>query len=559
MLSAIHVKNLALIDEIEVDFQKHLNILTGETGAGKSIIIGSINLALGKKMPKDMIRKGADYALVELFFNIDENSDAAKALAKLEIPQEDGTVAISRRMSPSRSVSRINGEIVSVKTVKEIASMLIDIHGQHEHQSLLYKSKHLEILDEFSKEKLGTLKKEMAEAFEKYKAFERELKNAVTDSEQRKKEQIFLEYVIQEIEDAALTEGEDDLLAAQYKKMSHSRKIMESAGSAYALCANEASEAVSRALRELSSVEDYDETISGMKAQLYDADNLLNDFNREMAGYIDALTFDDEAFRETEQRLDMINTLKTKYGQTIREILDYKEQKQQELEQLEHYEEYLYKLRADFKAAGKTYMQLAKKVSEIRQAAGKKLSSLILEALKELNFLDVRFDMRFYTLENAGSNGIDEAEFVISTNPGEDLKPLGEVASGGELSRVMLAVKSVLADADAVETLIFDEIDAGISGRTAQKVSERLSVIAGKHQVICITHLPQIASMADAHYMIEKKNVADHTLTEIKKLSDEASVQEIARLLGGVAVTDTVLLNAREMKSLAQNTKKYCL
>ena len=521
MLSAIHVKNLALIDEIEVDFQEHLNILTGETGAGKSIIIGSINLALGKKMPKDMIRKGADYALVELFFNIDENSDAAKALAKLEIPQEDGTVAISRRMSPSRSVSRINGEIVSVKTVKEIASMLIDIHGQHEHQSLLYKSKHLEILDEFSKEKLGTLKKEMAEAFEKYKAFERELKNAVTDSEQRKKEQIFLEYVIQEIEDAALTEGEDDLLAAQYKKMSHSRKIMESAGSAYALCANEASEAVSRALRELSSVEDYDETISGMKAQLYDADNLLNDFNREMAGYIDALTFDDEAFRETEQRLDMINTLKTKYGQTIREILDYKEQKQQELEQLEHYEEYLHKLRADFKAAGKTYMQLAKKVSEIRQAAGKKLSSLILEALKELNFLDVRFDMRFYTLENAGSNGIDEAEFVISTNPGEDLKPLGEVASGGELSRVMLAVKSVLADADAVETLIFDEIDAGISGRTAQKVSERLSVIAGKHQVICITHLPQIASMADAHYMIEKKNVADHTLTEIKKLSDE--------------------------------------
>lgn len=559
MLSAIHVKNLALIDEIEVDFQEHLNILTGETGAGKSIIIGSINLALGKKMPKDMIRKGADYALVELFFNIDENSDAAKALAKLEIPQEDGTVAISRRMSPSRSVSRINGEIVSVKTVKEIASMLIDIHGQHEHQSLLYKSKHLEILDEFSKEKLGTLKKEMAEAFEKYKAFERELKNAVTDSEQRKKEQIFLEYVIQEIEDAALTEGEDDLLAAQYKKMSHSRKIMESAGSAYALCANEASEAVSRALRELSSVEDYDETISGMKAQLYDADNLLNDFNREMAGYIDALTFDDEAFRETEQRLDMINTLKTKYGQTIREILDYKEQKQQELEQLEHYEEYLHKLRADFKAAGKTYMQLAKKVSEIRQAAGKKLSSLILEALKELNFLDVRFDMRFYRLENAGSNGIDEAEFVISTNPGEDLKPLGEVASGGELSRVMLAVKSVLADADAVETLIFDEIDAGISGRTAQKVSERLSVIAGKHQVICITHLPQIASMADAHYMIEKKNVADHTLTEIKKLSDEASVQEIARLLGGVAVTDTVLLNAREMKSLAQDTKKYCL
>ena len=210
------------------------------------------------------------------------------------------------------------------------------------------------------------------------------------------------------------------------------------------------------------------------------------------------------------------------------------------------------------KRQAKLICSLQKKFQRYCQAAGKKLSSLILEALKELNFLDVRFDMRFYRLEMR-SNGIDEAEFVISTNPGEDLKPLGEVASGGELSRVMLAVKSILADADAVETLIFDEIDAGISGRTAQKVSERLSVIAGKHQVICITHLPQIASMADAHYMIEKKNVADHTLTEIKKLSDEASVQEIARLLGGVAVTDTVLLNAREMKSLAQDTKKYCL
>lgn len=557
MLLAIHVKNLALIDEIEVEFENHLNILTGETGAGKSIIIGSINLALGKKMPKDMIRKGADYALVELFFKVDASSEIVKKLEALEIPTEDGNIVISRRMSPARSISRINGEIVPAQTVRDIASLLIDIHGQHEHQSLLYKSRHLEILDAFSKEKLGTLKKEMASAFENYKTLQKSLENAVTDSEQRKKEQIFLEYVIREIEEAALSDGEDEMLAAEYKKMSHSRKIMESAGAAYALCSNEASEAVSRALRELSNVEVYDEAITGLLSQLYDADSILNDFNREMADYMADMTFDEASFKTVEERLDTINTLKTKYGRTIADVLKYKDEKQAELERLENYEVYLKNLRADYKRAEDTYMALAGQVSKIRREKGRELAALILLALKELNFLDVRFEMHFKTLETGSANGLDEAEFMISTNPGEDLKPLGQVASGGELSRVMLAVKSVLADADDVETLIFDEIDAGISGRTAQKVSERLSVIAKTHQIICITHLPQIASMADAHYVIEKKNVAEHTSTKIEKLSEEASVGEIARLLGGVAVTDTVLSNAKEMKSLARDTKKY--
>lgn len=557
MLLAIHVKNLALIDEIEVEFENHLNILTGETGAGKSIIIGSINLALGKKMPKDMIRKGADYALVELFFKVDASSEIIKKLEALEIPTEDGNIVISRRMSPARSISRINGEIVPAQTVRDIASLLIDIHGQHEHQSLLYKSRHLEILDAFSKEKLGTLKKEMASAFENYKTLQKSLENAVTDSEQRKKEQIFLEYVIREIEEAALSDGEDEMLAAEYKKMSHSRKIMESAGAAYALCSNEASEAVSRALRELSNVEVYDEAITGLLSQLYDADSILNDFNREMADYMADMTFDEASFKTVEERLDTINTLKTKYGRTIADVLKYKDEKQAELERLENYEVYLKNLRADYKRAEDTYMALAGQVSKIRREKGRELAALILLALKELNFLDVRFEMHFKTLETGSANGLDEAEFMISTNPGEDLKPLGQVASGGELSRVMLAVKSVLADADDVATLIFDEIDAGISGRTAQKVSERLSVIAKTHQIICITHLPQIASMADAHYVIEKKNVAEHTSTKIEKLSEEASVGEIARLLGGVAVTDTVLSNAKEMKSLARDTKKY--
>ena len=557
MLSGIHVKNLALIDEIEIDFENHLNILTGETGAGKSIIIGSVNMALGKKMSKDMIRKGADSALVELFFNADEHAAVIEKLQALEIPVQDGNIMISRRLTPSRSVSRINGEIVPAQTLKTVAGMLIDIHGQHEHQSLLYKSRHLEILDAFSKEKLGTLKAEMADAFDTYKKLSKELSEAVTDAGQRQKEQIYLDYVIKEIEEAAQVPGEDDTLEAAFKKMSHGRKTMEGAGGAYELSSGTAAEAIGRAVRSLSAVESYDPALSSLMAQLCDAENLLNDFNREMADYMADLTFDEECFRQTRERLDLLNSLKSKYGRTIADVLEYKAQKQLELLKLENYEQYLEELKAECTQARESYMALAKQVSKIRKIQGKLLADQILEALKELNFLDVRFEIRFKNLEEGNAGGIDEAEFMISTNPGEDLKPLGQVASGGELSRVMLAIKSVLADADRVETLIFDEIDAGISGRTAQKVSERLSVIAKNHQVICITHLPQIAAMADAHYLIEKENTSDHTSTHIRKLNEDEAAEEIARLLGGVTITETVRLNAREMKSLARHAKKY--
>ncbi len=557
MLTGIHVKNLALIDEIEVDFSQHLNILTGETGAGKSIVIGSVNAALGKKISRDMIRKGASDALVELFFDV-KDPKALDYLDRIQVPVEGGQVIVSRRITPSRSVSRINGEIVSAQTIKALGEMLVDIHGQHEHQSLLHKHHHLEILDFFSKKVLKDKKEKLAQAYDTYTSVKKELERAVVDEDQRRRDISFLEFEIDEIQSAHLSEGEDDELAALYRKMSNSRQIMEGVSAAYHLTGYDsgAGDATGRALRELSAVADYDEGLSDFCRQLEDIDNLINDFNRELSGYMSGLTFDNEQFQEVEQRLDLINNLKAKYGDTIPKILKYQQENQEKLEKLKNYDVYLDELKTRKEKALGELEEISGQVSKIRQEQGRILADEITKALRDLNFLDVRFGWRFEKLPDYTRNGIDDAQFIISTNPGEDMKPLTQVASGGELSRIMLAIKSVLADVDSIETLIFDEIDTGISGRTAQKVSEKLAVIARKHQVLCITHLPQIAAMADNHYRIEKEPKGALTTTHITLLDHEMMVEEIARLLGGVEITDTVLENAREMKSLADAMKE---
>lgn len=556
MLLGIHVKNLALIDEVEIDFGEHLNILTGETGAGKSVLIGSVSLALGQKASREMIRKGAKEALVELFFKTKDRK-LTKRLTEMDIDCEDGDIVISRRITPSRSVCRINGEIVSARILSEISGRLIDIHGQHEHQSLLYKDRHLAILDHYAKEELSKLKPAMAEAYRTYTSLVKTLSSDDSDAEERRREQDFIAYEIQEIEAAALSGNEDELLEAQYKKLSNARKITESVSLAYQLTGGEASDAVSRALRAVCSVAEDAGDLNDLCAQLEDVENILGDFNRGVSDYLQEMTYDPQACDEIEKRLDLINNLKAKYGQTIEAIENYRRQKQERLEFLENYEAHMDALRSQIQEAKADYETLASQVSDIRKRMSSQLAKHIEQALLELNFLDVRFSMEVRPSGHFCAEGVDEAEFLISTNPGEDLKPLGHVASGGELSRIMLAIKSVLADADEIETLIFDEIDTGISGRTAQKVSERLAVIAGKHQVLCISHLPQIASMADDHYLIEKHVEADRTTTEISHLDEASSVAEIARMLGGVTITDKVLESAREMKTLAGGQRRW--
>ena len=551
MLENLHVKNLALIDEIEVNFRPGLNILTGETGAGKSILLGSVDLALGGRFHADMLRTGAKFGLVELTFTI-ETPELEEQLADMDLFPEEGRIVLSRKLMPGRSVSKINGETVNMATLKDVASMLIDIHGQHEHQSLLHKKNHLAFLDLYAREQVETLKKETAKAFRTYHACRKKLDESGMDERERQKEISLAEFEVNEIEEAGLSEGEDEEVEALYRRMSAGKKVTERIAEAYHYTSEDesgnASELLSRAIHALSDVESVDEEGAGLYSQLIEIDSLLNDFNRELSEYAKSLEFSEEEFYETENRLNELNHLKTKYGNTITEVLEYCEERKQRLKELEDYEQYMQELEENLKQSRQNYEKHAFSLRKARKKAAASFVKEIKEGLSDMNFLDVRFEMRFAELEDYTADGMDEAEFYISTNPGEALRPMGNVASGGELSRIMLAIKTVLADQEDTPTLIFDEIDTGISGITAGKVAEKMHIIGESRQVLCITHLAQIAAQADAHYLIRKSAKTGGAQTEIFSLEEEASVQELARLLGGAKVTASILESAREMK-----------
>ena len=467
MLVNLHVKNLAIIDEVEVDFSENMNVLTGETGAGKSIIIGSVNLALGGKFTGDMIRTGADQALVELLFTVDR-PEQREALEALGVTVDGEDVLISRKLMQKRSVCRVNGETVTQSLIKKIAGILIDIHGQNEQQSLLHMSKHMEILDRYGKEKLAQALQEFGEHYRNYRNIQAELEEGQIPEEERLREISFLQYELQEITEAKLREGEEEELEENYQRLSHASAIAEGLGEACRLTATDsgaASDQIGEALRHLHKIAEYDESVQGFADQLSEIDSLLGDFNRDVSGYMEDFECDPQEQMQVEKRLDQIRSLQAKYGSTVEAVEEY------------------------------------------------------------------------------------------AANVAEPMRPIGTAASGGELSRIMLAVKAVLAEHDEISTLIFDEIDVGISGRTAQKVAEKMALIGGCHQVICISHLAQIAAMADTHYLIEKNNEDAHTATTIYALDEEQSVQELARILGGAQITDAVMDSAREMRELAIHKK----
>ena len=552
MLLELHVKNLALIEKADVEFGEGLNILTGETGAGKSIIIGSVTMALGGKAPKGSIRPGADYAYIELVFSV-AGEEKRKALRELDVePTEDGLVIISRKLTSARSISRINDETVTMARLSQITGLLLDIHGQHEHQSLLYKSKHLEILDAYVKAATQPVKQTIADRYRIYRSLEEKLRGFDLDAESRIREADFLRFEIEEIETSALKEGEEEERTSVYRRYSHSRRIAECLGAAYEAVEGEW---LARALKEVEQASEYDESLGGIRDQLYDADSILRDAGREMSAYLDSMEMDEETFRKTEERLDLIHNLQAKYGPTVEAICQKLEQKKKRLEELEDYDAHKKRMEQELEECRNGLEKLCTQLTGIRKKASRTLVKKIKQGLVDLNFLDVEFDMEFEKLDHFTPSGWDGAQFLISTNPGQPMRPLKDVASGGELSRIMLAIKTVLADSDDIPTLIFDEIDTGISGRTAQKVSEKLMLIAKSHQVICITHLPQIAAMADSHFEIAKSASQGRTITTIRLLDRQASVEELARLLGGARITEAVLKNAGEMKELADRTK----
>lgn len=561
MLNSLHVKNLALIEETEVEFGRGLNILTGETGAGKSVIIGSINLALGAKADKDMIRTGKDHALVELVFTLDSPKQREQC-QRFGVEPEDDMLIISRKLSAGKSICRVNGESVTAKQLKELAEVLIDVYGQHEHQSLTAKKKQAEILDDFCGESLFCIKEKIAGEYKRYKELLAQWENADRDDTLRQKEIDLITFELNEINEAQLVTGEDEILEADYRRMSNAKKIREGLSAVCYLLGNAEGESISeltgRALREIKNIEGYDERLSDFTQQLSQIEDMVLDVRRELTDYDEEMDFEPEDFDRIERRLDLLNHLKAKYGNTIEAILTYREAQEKRLEQLTNYDKYLEQLEKEKAAAKEALLALCAQASAIRRAQAETLAEKMKAALLDLNFMEVKFEISVQSdAEKPSAAGYDEVEFLISANPGEPLKPLAAIASGGELSRIMLGLKTVMAEKDGVDTLIFDEIDAGISGRTAWQVSKKLAVLGKEHQVICITHLPQIAAMADTHFKIEKTQKDEHTITDIYPLQEEESTAELARLLGSDCLTESAVANAKEMKELAANTKQY--
>lgn len=562
MLQSLHVKNLALIDEVEIEFTKGLNILTGETGAGKSLIIGSINMALGDKADASYIREGEDYALIEMIFKVEDPS-VIKRVEEMELSLEGGSeLILTRRIMKNRSSCKVCGESVTLKTLRELSHLLINIHGQNDQQTLLSKKFQREILDFYSK-KSNSFKKEVKELWNKYQEEKRLYEDSDIDNKTRLKEIDLINYEISEIEEAGLTVGEDENLEAKFKKLSNSKKISDSLTAAKdALISGDinASDLLGAAYKNLTYAQKLDESIGEYISSVKDAQVVIEDVSRGLEEYLFEIEDEDLELDAISDRLNLINRLKQKYASLnagIDKILEYKDERRKNLEKLIDLEAFKEEKKAAMEKYRKRLIAEAKKLSDERIKVSKELSGELETALKELNFDSVKFNIEISTSEeNLSSEGMDEIEFMISVNSGEKQKPLNKVASGGELSRIMLALKTVFSENNDSVAMIFDEIDSGISGKTAWRVSLKLGELAKQRQVICITHLAQIASMADTHFMIHKEAMSGRTVTNISRLNDNESINELARLLGTDGVSDTAISSAKNMRKEALEAKQ---
>ena len=537
MLDSLYVKNLALIDEEEVTFTEGLNVLSGETGAGKSILIGSVLIALGAKVHKEMIRANEKEAYIELIFSPTHPAVLEK-LREYDIEPEDGQLIISKKITASKSVSKINKEAYPASKVREVASLLLDVHGQHDHQALIHQHEQLEIVDRSGGKKLKEAKEQTAQYYRIWKQYKDELDSYSVDEDERLRRMDILCYELDELKEASITPGEEARLSKEWKRLSEREHIITAYQELTSLLgyeSNGACDLCGRAEHALKGISDADEEAQSLYDQLTDAESIIHDICREASERLDAMQDEELDTAKIEERLDQIRHLMQKYRCDEEEKARAQKLCQNAFVKLE---------------------QAANDLSSKRRKCADLLCSQLIKALVDLNFLDVRFEIHMDQTEQIGPGGKDVVTFYIATNPGEALKPLAAVASGGELSRIMLAVKSVMAQKEEIETLIFDEIDTGISGRTAQKVAKRLSETAKGSQVICISHLAQIVSMADTHFLIEKSAENERTTTHITKLSEEESIREVARLLGGAEITKNVLDTAKEMKDMANRTKE---
>lgn len=559
MLESLHVKNLALIKEDEVFFYPGLNILSGETGAGKSIILGSIRLALGAKAGKEYIRSGEDYALIELIFK-STKTEVIEKLKELELPaEEDGTVFIVRKIMDGRSSAKVNGETVTGRDLKQIASLLINIHGQNDTAELLDSKNYLDILDDYAGSEVLDIKDEIETLYNNYVNLKNELDKNKSLDRNKDKELSLAQFELNEIIAAKLEEGEDEKLESRYRLMNNSKRIVDSMGKAYSALDDEAGAASSLdyALRELRAALNYDEKLAELEDSIATACDIVSDCKRTMSDYMADMEFSEAEYIEIENRLDTINHLKNKYGDSITKINEYADKQQALIDKLSDFSAYLADLEVKVHKAKKVLIEKSTILSGIRKDKAEILSSELINNLKELNLENASCEVVVDADEDkACETGIDSVDFMVSFNIGEPRKSLSLVASGGELSRFMLALKAITADKERIDTLIFDEIDAGISGKTAWNVAEKMNVIGKDHQVIAITHLPQIAAMADTHYAIEKESNASRTETHIRKLSNAESVEEVARLMSTDTITEAIRESASELKKQAEVSKR---
>lgn len=551
MLLELHIRNMALIEKADLDFRSGFTVLSGETGAGKSILIDSINFALGAKTSKEIIREGAEFAYVELIFKI-LDKEKIEYIKSLDFNiLEDGILIISRKLSASRSILKVNDESITIAKLSTLTGLLIDIHGQHEHQSLLSKAKHLSIVDGMLDKEALTLKATIQALYDRYK----EIKNKLSlddDSFIREREIDILKYEIREIEISRLKPNEEEKLNMAYRKLKAVSNINDNLTDVIEILDNTDIGSAVTSLEEISS---FSTELKEFEQELYDLDAKICDINRDIKAYFDKLDYSEENFEKIQKRLDFVNRFTNKYTSDTDKLAFILKTKKERLRDLLNFDSDREKLSRELENLEMEFTDLSNSLRLLRKKVAKILEENIKNNLIELNFINVEFKIEFKELDNFSVNGLDDIEFMISTNPGNPLKPLKDVASGGELSRVMLAFKSVLANVDDIDTLIFDEIDTGISGRTAQKVAEKISYISKEHQVLCITHLPQIAAMADCNYLIEKSSDGIETKTSIENIKDESLVLELARLLGGSEITKAVLDTAKEMKELANKYK----
>ncbi|WP_126427505.1 DNA repair protein RecN [Brevibacillus marinus] len=571
MLHELTIRNFAIIKSVTISFRRGLNILTGETGAGKSIIIDAIGLLLGERGSADFVRHGEKRAEVEGLFELPADSPAFAICEGFGVQVEaDGMLVVRRDISQQgKSVIRINGQLVTLAMLRELGPWLVQIHGQHDAITLMQSEKHIEWLDAYGEAELADTKQEYARLYNAYRKMRQDLERMARNERELAQRIDLLQYQLKEIEEAALEPGEDEKLLAQRKKWSNVEKVFAGIEHAYQALSGEQRglDWLAHAMSELERVLPYDDSLAPVVEAIRSAYYQIEDAVHSLAQLKEQLEYSPAELAAVEERLDLIYRLRRKYGKSVNDILEYAAAIQDELEEMQHYDERLQKLEAHLAELAADLAVEALELSSKRRELAARLAKAIEEQLHELCMERARFAIEVRQLEDeqgievAGvkrqinANGIDQVEFMIAPNPGEPLRPLAKIASGGELSRVMLAIKTILAASDQVETFIFDEIDTGVSGRAAQAIAEKLARVARHRQVLCISHLPQVASMADVHFLIHKEIGEEQTVTHVTPLSDEERVIELARMLGGAEVTEKTKEHAREMIQLGKQRK----